>query len=192
MGKFKFTAKFIHESMRSRFCPPEWIYATEFHLMSGWTLNNVVDSVAFNLYPSGKHGHLLMVFEVKVSRSDFKAELKKPWKRMDAVKLADEFYFVAPKNMLKPDEIPHDSGLFEVAEDGTVRKRVSPPKPPWNAKRSNMLPRGIMAAIMRKMDPEHARQRCRQEHLREITDLKHQLDNRNYQLKQLFRTLTVP
>jgi len=72
------------------------------------------------------------------------------------VKFADEFYFAAPKGMLSPDEIPWECGLIEISEDGSTRIRLKPPRPAWNApKKPSTLPRGLMAALLRKFDPSH-------------------------------------
>lgn len=161
----KWSAKEIHDALKKRYCPPQWVYAKEFSMLTGWEymtgLGRFVDGVAFNLWPSGKNGHVIIAFEIKVSRSDFRNELKDPKKREAAVKLADEFYFVTPKGMLRPEEIPHECGLIEVKEDGSARIRVRVPEPDWmhrtqkgiQAGRQNFA-RGLAAAIMRKMDPE--------------------------------------
>jgi hypothetical protein len=157
--KFKFTSAFIHEALERRFCPPRWIYTKEFDPLPGYEWHKgrqfndsrFLDSLAFNLWPAGDDGHVLMAFEIKVSRADFRAEIKNPKKRQQALHLADEFYFVTPKGMISKDEIPHEAGLFEVKEDGSVRIALRPPKPAWNApKRPDALSRGLMAAILRK------------------------------------------
>lgn len=44
-------------------------------------------------------------YEVKVSRSDYKRELARPFKRAAAVAFCHEFYFAVPLGLLKPDEI---------------------------------------------------------------------------------------
>lgn len=44
-------------------------------------------------------------YEVKVSRADYRSELKKPEKRADALKFCNEFYFAVPRGLLRDDEI---------------------------------------------------------------------------------------
>lgn len=56
-------------------------------------------------------------FEVKVSRSDFLHELKDPLKRRYAMHLSNEFYFVAPLDIIRVEEVPFACGLIEVAEN---------------------------------------------------------------------------
>jgi hypothetical protein len=62
-------------------------------------------------------------YEIKVSRSDFNKEIKNPVKRKMALLFSDYFYFVAPKGLLKPEEIPPECGLKEVshAEPDKIR-----------------------------------------------------------------------
>ena len=54
--------------------------------------------------------------ECKVSRSDFLADGKKAWRHpvMAERSLGRERYFLTPKGLLKPEEIPEGWGLLEV------------------------------------------------------------------------------
>jgi hypothetical protein len=169
--KFKFTSKFIHEALKKRYCPQEWIYTKEFSMLTGWEsttgLGRFVDGVAFNMWPS--KGHIIIAFEIKVSRSDFRNELKDPSKREFAVKTADEFYFVVPKGMVDPGEIPHECGLMEVSEDGEICVRSKPPKPEFRfvKKYPEVMPRGLAAAILRRMNPDSIDMRNRNDLIRQ-------------------------
>lgn len=68
-----------------------------------------------------------ITFEVKISRSDFQVEIKKPIKRRIGLMVSNEFYFVTPKGMLKPTEIPIECGLKELWEDGRIHTIVAAP-----------------------------------------------------------------
>lgn len=57
-------------------------------------------------------------YEVKVSRSDFLGELKQPNKQRSARLFSDEFWYVAPEGLIKPEEVPDWAGLIEVRELG--------------------------------------------------------------------------
>lgn len=57
-----------------------------------------------------------VAFEVKVSRSDFLAELKKPLKRRYALMLSNEFFFATPPGLIRAGELPAECGLVEVYE----------------------------------------------------------------------------
>lgn len=54
-----------------------------------------------------------IVAEVKVSRSDFLADQKKPW-RQQGEGFGDFRVYVTPKGLLKPEEIPYGWMLWEV------------------------------------------------------------------------------
>jgi hypothetical protein len=87
-----------------------------------------------------------LTFEVKVSRSDFLLELKNPIKRRLGLLLSNQFYFVAPKGMIKPSEIPIECGLMEVIEGGHIFTKVQAPwrdtsPPTWH----------FLASIARRM-----------------------------------------
>jgi len=58
------------------------------------------------------------IFEIKVSRSDFLAELKNHRKRLNAMELANEFLFAAPVGMIDPKELPEGCGLVEIHRGG--------------------------------------------------------------------------
>ena len=64
------------------------------------------------------------VIECKVSRSDFLADKKKPFRMHPNSGMGDHRYYCAPKGMIKPEELPQYWGLLEVYPNGTIRKRV--------------------------------------------------------------------
>lgn len=55
-----------------------------------------------------------ILIEVKVSRSDFLADKKKPWRKNPQQGIGDYRVFLTPKGLLKPDEIPYGWSLWEV------------------------------------------------------------------------------
>ena len=62
-----------------------------------------------------------IVVEVKVSRSDFFADKKKPW-RKDGCGMGDTRVYLTPKDLLSPCEIPFGWELWEV--HGEKRKVI--------------------------------------------------------------------
>ena len=52
--------------------------------------------------------------EVKVSRSDFLSDAKKPWRQPDTVAIGHYRAYLTPKGLLKPEEIPYGWQLWEV------------------------------------------------------------------------------
>ena len=63
--------------------------------------------------------HRTIIFEIKVFRGDFLNELNKSKKWKDALFLANQFYFVAPRGLISSNEIPKECGFMEVSKKGT-------------------------------------------------------------------------
>ncbi len=55
-----------------------------------------------------------VVIECKISRADFLADCDKPWRMDPSIALGCERYFLAPRSMLKCEELPDGWGLLEV------------------------------------------------------------------------------
>ncbi|MBI3004435.1 MAG: hypothetical protein HYY49_03360 [Ignavibacteriales bacterium] len=72
--------------------------------------------------------------EVKVDRRDFLQELKKPHKQFWALMYSNQFYFCAPKGLIKIEELPEYAGLLEY-DNAEVQIAF---KAPW---RKGELPR---------------------------------------------------
>ena len=120
-----------------------WIYFDECPVGSGWRGTNYMDAFVICVWPSDQNKRI--AFEIKISRADFLNEFKKPNKRRPALFFSNEFYFVTPKGLLKPEEIPSDCGLIEY-ENGKLTKKLNAPiresiRPNWN----------FVAALLRKM-----------------------------------------
>lgn len=62
-----------------------------------------------------------ILIEAKVSRSDFKADFKKPW-RADGKGLGKRRVYITPEGLLSPAEIPYGWQLWEVKDN--KRKNV--------------------------------------------------------------------
>jgi len=107
-----------------------------------------IDYLAISLWKSNYEQ--VIAFEIKLGRGDFLKEMKHPEKRKYALLFSNQFYFVAPKDMIKPDELPIEAGLMEI-EDAVVtpycltgkclRTRIQAPwrddaRPNWHFVRS--------------------------------------------------------
>ncbi len=79
--------------------------------------DTIVDALAIQ---HARGPSLVRVFEIKVSRGDFLTELKNPRKRINAMELANDFYFAAPVGVIKEKEIPEGCGLVEIHRGGKV------------------------------------------------------------------------
>lgn len=66
------------------------------------------------------------VLEAKVSRSDFLADKKKPFRIIPSDGMGDWRFFIAPKGLIKIEELPNMWGLIEVNEKGKVTFEYNP------------------------------------------------------------------
>ncbi len=94
----------------------EWLFLRELRVGTGFrnSSSQRLDAFALNCLP-----HLAMkrvCYEIKISRADFLNELKHPLKRRIGLRYSNEFYFVTPPGLLKPDEIPVECGLMEIGQ----------------------------------------------------------------------------
>lgn len=82
------------------------IQVEEFAFTGG---NRRIDFWDMHVHPS--KGHEATSYEIKISRADFKRD--NAIKQREARLWSDRFYYVCPKGMMKPDEIPEWAGLME-------------------------------------------------------------------------------
>ena len=115
-------SKKILALLAARFAPPEWtmFYEVRTHMGMNSGGLRIIDALAIDTYPS--RGHKIIAFEVKCFRKDFLREMEDPTKRQFFVNYSNEFYFVAPKNVIRKDEVPEDCGLFTVYDTNTLKK----------------------------------------------------------------------
>jgi hypothetical protein len=94
---------------------------------------------------------------MKLTRSDFLKDVKQPLKQRGARLFSDQFFFVTPPGLLKPEEIPDWAGLLEPYADSffsnwatwsvvvpaPIRSKDAPSWPWWSAccavKRSSFM-----------------------------------------------------
>lgn len=69
-----------------------------------------LDALSIRLrYPFERHA-----YEIKASRGDFLAEIRRPEKRLRALEIANRYSLVTPAGLIDPDELPEECGLIEV------------------------------------------------------------------------------
>lgn len=90
-----------------------------------WTEVFGIDVFAQRFWRHGP-GFQRVAYEVKVSRSDLLAELRRPQKRSLALELSNRFYFATPPGLVRPGELPEECGLVEV-KNGRSRAVVPAP-----------------------------------------------------------------
>lgn len=79
------------------------------------------DALVVDLWPSS--GHLIHGFEVKVSRSDWLAELRDPEKAGAFLPYCDHWWLVVPDATIVRDDLPAGWGLLVVDKEGKLRVR---------------------------------------------------------------------
>lgn len=72
---------------------------------------------------SPNKGNKTICFEIKVSRSDFKNDIKKEDKQTPARCFSNEFYYCTPTGLLKKEEIPVWAGLLEFDLSKEIEER---------------------------------------------------------------------
>lgn len=115
------TSSDIKQALFLRYSDPNrYVALAEFRPGTGYGLNSerYIDFYVIDCYGN----HQTTAFEIKVSRADFLSEIKKPEKRRLALHFSHEFFFVTPKGLIKPEELPPECGLIEVSEDLTARQ----------------------------------------------------------------------
>lgn len=118
------TTEQVRQLLRRRFASPEWALLEEVAPATGGG-TGYADAVAMNLWRS--RGHVVYGFEIKVSRSDWQRELKKPAKAESVFQYCDGWYVVALPGVVRDGELPAAWGILEV-HGGKLVEKVKPPK----------------------------------------------------------------
>ncbi len=125
---------------------PSPTYAVLRHVRNGtgWLrAARTIDALVVGCWPS--RGLVLWAVEVKVTRADFRRELKEAEKADALARYCDAFYIAAPKGIVPVDELPPAWGLYE-ADGG---KKLSRAKEATTNATPKALDRLFLAAICR-------------------------------------------
>lgn len=109
---------------------------------------------------SSEKGNYTTAFEIKASRTDFLKDIKNDLKQRGARMYATNFYYVAPKGMLKAEEIPVWAGLKEYDFE---TERFNTPIPAPLQSRNNPS-WGLICSLVRRIN-----QNLYYEEIKEIT-----------------------
>lgn len=165
--------------LRSKHPKQAWLFVEEFANSYGFNWTRHYDVFCIALWE--KLGHERRVYEVKVSRSDFQSEIKKPQKRQSALANSNTFYFATPYGMVDKDEIPEECGLIWVREDGSTHTVKKAPFRKFEGDRESEKVNYhiFMSLANRAADAMHAehelRRYKRKEDKRESNNLAHQV-----------------
>lgn len=125
----------VMKILRESYPSPRFAFIEEFRGGTGYKVDQRVDGLAMDLWPSGKDGLKLIGLEVKVSRSDWMHELKNPMKCQFMKKFCDYWYLVVGdlKVIKYAEELPDGWGLMFI-EDGKlhtmIEAKLLTPEPP--------------------------------------------------------------
>lgn len=143
---------------------------------------------------SSEKGNYTTAFEIKVSRGDFLKDIKDNLKQRGARLYATNFFYVAPKDLIKPEEIPVWAGLMEYDfEDGRFRTKVPAPlqsrnNPSWGLICS--MVRRVNEAVYRDKITDYTNLiRSYERELKKQTELLRQLANK--EIKEEYMELAL-
>lgn len=135
-------AEEVKAMLTKRYAPPEYAIFEEVASGTGAHLGGYADMMAYSLFPS--MGHALVGFEIKVSRSDWLNELKKPQKSGQFMQYCDHWWLVAPKGIAFVEEIPKPWGFLEISNGKFFTKKRAPEL------ESTPLDPSFIAALLRR------------------------------------------
>lgn len=95
----------------------------------------------------GFHAGYSTLIECKTSRSDFFADAKKPFRRNPQMGMGSFRYYLCPKDVIQPDDLPEKWGLIWVGENGKARQIVGPKGNVWSVQRLFLHERNIQAEM---------------------------------------------
>jgi hypothetical protein len=141
------TSDDIHKALQEDLYPPgKWVYLKEFRAGAGLGpfYERYLDAFCMEPFPSTPMRRVAI--EIKVTRGDFAQERRKPMKRDAAMHISNQFYFAAPRYLLKEEDIYPECGLIEVSEDGCADITI---KAPW---RDNLPTWPFVASLARRIE----------------------------------------
>jgi hypothetical protein len=123
----KWDAKIIVGVLRAMHDPRQWAFFDELRIGTGFgkDAEQRFDGWAIHYYPSKRN--VTRCYEIKISKNDFLNEINKPLKRRAGLRLANEFWFVAPQGLLDVKEIPPECGLMEVDKHYQIHINIQAP-----------------------------------------------------------------
>lgn len=133
----------IYAALRERFCAPEYALFFEVANGTGSNIRRYADALAMSLFPS--RGLTIAGFEIKVSRNDWRRELRNPHKAEEGIfKFCDFWWIVAPAGVVEKSDLPPTWGLLELGEK-KLRQAVDAPR-----LKPTPMTRNFIAAVLRR------------------------------------------
>lgn len=143
------TAEDIRSALRKRYDDHRrYAVAEEVGLTTGYSRRRL-DMMVLDCYAS--NGFQIDGFEIKISTSDLRNELRDPDKHVAFFDIIDYYTIAAPAGVVDPvlDIMPKTWGILIVNEDGTTRIKRRPLALRGDETNEQKIPRGFLAAITR-------------------------------------------
>jgi len=108
----------------------------------------------------GFRSGMSILVETKASRADFHADKKKIFRRNPSVGMGSFRYFLCPRGIIKPEDLPEKWGLLWVNEKSQVRQKVGPKGNIWSStnmedfrfpERNEQAERNMMYSALRRL-----------------------------------------
>jgi hypothetical protein len=131
-------------ALRTRYSPPEYAFLPQVRNATGFAGKRTADAVAMSLYPS--RGLYLHGFEVKVSRGDWRRELKDPEKAEEIARFCHFWWIVAPQGVVDAHDLPPDWGLLVLNKGGKLHVERQAPQTA-----ADPITYPFLASILRKV-----------------------------------------
>lgn len=137
----------VFNQIEKRYAQPEYAIFRQVANSTGFSVTNYADAIAISLWPS--RGLKVIGFEIKVNRTDWLSEKKKPQKAERIAQYCDEWWVVAPEGVVREEEMPEKWGLYKAnAERLTVVKKAEALSPV-------PLTREFVACVLRRAYEHH-------------------------------------
>lgn len=115
------------------FPSPAFLHLPQVRATTGFSRTKIrtADAIVASVYPS--RGLWLAGVEIKVTKTDWRKELRDPDKSEDVRRFCKYWYVASPSGIVPEGEVPEDWGLIYVRADGAqivkpaVSKRCEPP-----------------------------------------------------------------
>lgn len=133
--QMRITAQDVRNILVKNYTEPEYALFFEVPSGTGGPASRYADALVVNLWPS--RGLELWGMEIKVSRSDWLSELKKPAKAESIMQYCDRWYLVVgSSDIVKDGELPVNWGLMVIKKNRLVIEVPAPKLTPSNISRS--------------------------------------------------------
>lgn len=140
----------------------------------GWS-----DAISMQTWPSKEL--VIRGYEVKATRSDWLRELDKPEKNEKWQFACDEWYIVAPKDIVKLEELPPAWGLLVPKGELQLRIASRPSSLSMGASKKG-IPRNLLAAVFRAAGNERrALEKDARREIEENVEKRHRAQMERYQ-----------